>query len=152
MARRCALRPVARTGTLGGNCGGLASPLQLVRELLKLLIGMSAYDALLRGLFALYTYIITGFGDIPTVFMLMHVRTQCTVSLSNVQDPRYLHPMDAQGPPGSLYGAYTNPMNDLERQMDSVNLGRPQNASMGKYNCKQMVTHTLRPPLLILAV
>src|SRR5713226_7566968 len=45
-------------------------------------------------------------------------------------------------------GAYTNPMNDLERRMDAVDLGRPWNASVGDYNSKQMVTHALRLPLL----
>jgi hypothetical protein len=38
--------------------------------------------------------------------------------------------------PGSPYGAYTNPMNDLERRMDNVDLGRPRNASVGEYNSK----------------
>jgi hypothetical protein len=37
----------------------------LVCELLELSIGVSAYDALSRGLFALHVYVITGFGDIP---------------------------------------------------------------------------------------
>ncbi len=46
----------------------------LVHELLELKIGMSAYDALSRSLFALHAYIITGFGDIPTVSMLMHMK------------------------------------------------------------------------------
>src|SRR5258707_10362419 len=41
----------------------------LVHELLKLKISVSAYDALLRSLFALHAYVITGFGDIPTVSM-----------------------------------------------------------------------------------
>ena len=50
---------------------------------------------------------------------------------------------EARGPPGSPYGAYTNPMNDLERRMDGVDLaGRPRNASVGDYNRKQTVTHT----------
>ena len=39
-------------------------------------------------------------------------------------------------------------MNDLERRMDAVDLGRPWNASVGDYNSKQMVTHALRLPLL----
>jgi hypothetical protein len=46
----------------------------LVRELLELAIGMSAYDALSRRLFALHAYVITGFGDIPAVSMLMHMK------------------------------------------------------------------------------
>ena len=45
-----------------------------MRELLKLAISVSAYDALLRSLFALHTYVITGFGDIPVVSMLMHMK------------------------------------------------------------------------------
>src|SRR5258708_10532701 len=46
----------------------------LVRELLELKIGVSAYDALSRSLFALHAYVITGFGDIPAVSMLMHMK------------------------------------------------------------------------------
>ncbi|KAI9466807.1 hypothetical protein BJY52DRAFT_1234481 [Lactarius psammicola] len=34
---------------------------------------------------------------------------------------------------GSPYGAYTNPMNDLERRMDGVDLGRARKSSMGEY-------------------
>jgi hypothetical protein len=45
-----------------------------VYELLKPAIGVSAYDALSRSLFALHAYVITGFGDIPTVSMLMHMK------------------------------------------------------------------------------
>ena len=46
----------------------------LVRELLELAAGVSAYDALSRSLFALHAYVITGFGDIPAVSMLMHMK------------------------------------------------------------------------------
>src|SRR6267154_614298 len=46
----------------------------LVCELLELAIGMSAYDALSRRLFSLHAYVITGFGDIPAVSMLMHMK------------------------------------------------------------------------------
>jgi len=46
----------------------------LMHELLKLAIGVSAYDALLRSLFSLHTYVITGFGNIPAVSMLMHMK------------------------------------------------------------------------------
>ena len=46
----------------------------LVGELHKLVIGVSAYDALLGSLFSLHTYVITGFGDIPAVSMLMHMK------------------------------------------------------------------------------
>jgi Transposase family tnp2 len=46
----------------------------LVCELLELAIGVSAYDALSRSLFALHAYVITGFGDIPAVSMLMHMK------------------------------------------------------------------------------
>ena len=53
---------------------------------------------------------------------------------------------DARGPPGSPYGTYTNPMNDLDRRMDGVDLsGRPRNASVGDYNRKQTVAHTPMP-------
>ena len=46
----------------------------LVHELLELAIGVSAYDALSKSLFALRAYVITGFGDIPAVSMLMHMK------------------------------------------------------------------------------
>jgi hypothetical protein len=46
----------------------------LVRELLELATGVSAYDALSRSLFSLHAYVITGFGDIPAVSMLMHMK------------------------------------------------------------------------------
>jgi len=46
----------------------------LVRELLELAIGVSTYDSLSRSLFALHAYVITGFGDIPAVSMLMHMK------------------------------------------------------------------------------
>ena len=55
--------------------------------------------------------------------------------------------------PGSPYGAaYTNPMNDLERRMDNVDLSRGRGASVGEYNSKQRRTRTPRPPLLILVL
>ena len=46
----------------------------LVLELLELAIGVSAYDALSKSLFALHAYVITAFGDIPAVAMLMHMK------------------------------------------------------------------------------
>ena len=46
----------------------------LVKELLELAIGVSAYDALSKRLFALHAYVIAGFGDIPAVSMLMHMK------------------------------------------------------------------------------
>ena len=46
----------------------------LVQELLKLAMGVSAYDALSRSLFALHAYLITCFGDIPAISMLMHIK------------------------------------------------------------------------------
>jgi hypothetical protein len=51
---------------------------------------------------------------------------------------------DARGNPGQ-YGAYTNPMNDLERRMDNVDLGRPRN----DYNSKRTGTYLSRPAFLI---
>ena len=45
-----------------------------MRELLELAIGVSTYDALSKSLFALHAYVITGFGDIPAVSMLMHMK------------------------------------------------------------------------------
>ena len=46
----------------------------LVRELLQLATGVSAYDALSREVFALHAYVIAGFGDIPAVSMLMRMK------------------------------------------------------------------------------
>jgi hypothetical protein len=60
---------------------------------------------------------------------------------------------DARAMPGSPYGAaYTNPMNDLERRMDNVDLSRGRGASVGEYNSKQRRTRAPRPPLLILVL
>jgi len=46
----------------------------LMQELLKLSTGRSAYDALSCSVFALLAYLITAFGDIPAVSMLMHMK------------------------------------------------------------------------------
>lgn len=43
----------------------------LMQELLKLAIGMPTYDALLSCRFTLHAYLITAFGDIPAVSMIM---------------------------------------------------------------------------------
>jgi len=45
-----------------------------VRELLELVAGVSAYDALSSSIFTLHAYVIAGFGDIPAVSMLMHMK------------------------------------------------------------------------------
>lgn len=39
--------------------------------------------------------------------------------------------------PGNPYGAYSNPMNDLERRMDGVDLGRGRNTAQGEFNSKR---------------
>ena len=46
----------------------------LVQELLELAVGVSTYNALSRSLFTLHAYVIAGFGDIPAVSMLMHMK------------------------------------------------------------------------------
>ena len=46
----------------------------LMQELLKLATGVSAYDALSCSIFALHAYLITAFGDIPAISMLMHMK------------------------------------------------------------------------------
>jgi hypothetical protein len=46
----------------------------LVNELLELAAGVSTYDALSRSRFDLHAYVITVFGDIPAVAMLMHMK------------------------------------------------------------------------------
>ena len=43
----------------------------LVQELLELAIGVPAYDALSSRHFALHAYLITAFGDIPAISMIM---------------------------------------------------------------------------------
>jgi len=35
---------------------------------------MSAYDALSSSIFTLHAYVIAGFGDIPAISMLMHMK------------------------------------------------------------------------------
>jgi hypothetical protein len=45
-----------------------------VQELLELANGVSTYDALSSSLFALHAYVITGFGDIPAISMLMQMK------------------------------------------------------------------------------
>jgi len=46
----------------------------LMQELLELSTGVSAYDALSCSIFALCAYLITAFGDIPAISMLMHMK------------------------------------------------------------------------------
>jgi len=46
----------------------------LVQELLELAIGVPTYDALSSHRFALHAYLITAFGDIPAVSMIMHMK------------------------------------------------------------------------------
>jgi len=46
----------------------------LTQELLELADRVSAYDSLSRSLFTLHAYVITGFGDIPAISMLMHMK------------------------------------------------------------------------------
>ena len=54
--------------------------------------------------------------------------------------------------PGSPYGAYTNPMNDLEGRMGNVDINRARGASVGDYGSKRRVTHVPRPAFLISSV
>ena len=63
----------------------------LVRELLELANGVSAYDALSNSLFALHAYVIAGFGDIPAVSMLMHMKghnSLCPCRMCEIQGIR----------------------------------------------------------------
>jgi hypothetical protein len=46
----------------------------LVQELLQLEIGVSAFDALLKAVFSLHTYVILIFGDIPAISMIMRMK------------------------------------------------------------------------------
>ena len=62
-------------------------------------MGVSAYDALSRSLFALRAYVITTFGDIPAVSIARaHEGTQHPASLSNVQDIGSLTPPSPSPP------------------------------------------------------
>jgi hypothetical protein len=54
--------------------------LPLVDELLELVVGVSTYDALSCSFFSLYAYLITAFGNIPTVSMLMHMKGHNSLS------------------------------------------------------------------------
>jgi len=56
---------------------------------------------------------------------------------------------DARAVPGGPYGAYTNPMNDLDRRMDNVDLNRARGPSVGEYNSKRKATYAPRPAFLI---
>jgi len=67
-----------------------------VHELLKLKIGMSAYDALSRSLFTLHAYIITGFGNIPAVSMLMHMKGHNGLCPCRMCSIRAIHIPDSQ--------------------------------------------------------
>ncbi|KAF8268269.1 hypothetical protein EI94DRAFT_1197862 [Lactarius quietus] len=42
-------------------------------------------------------------------------------------------------------GAYTNPMNDLERRMDNVDLSHGRKSSVGEYNSRRRSTYTEAP-------
>jgi hypothetical protein len=50
-------------------------------ELLELAVGVSTYNALLYSFFSLHAYLITAFGDIPTISMLMHIKGHNSLSL-----------------------------------------------------------------------
>lgn len=43
------------------------------------------------------------------------------------------------------YGAYTNPMNDLDRRMDNVDLGHARKTSVGDYSGRRRSTYTEAP-------
>ncbi|KAI0307365.1 hypothetical protein B0F90DRAFT_1923083 [Multifurca ochricompacta] len=43
---------------------------------------------------------------------------------------------------GSPYGVYSNPMNDLERRMDGVDLGSARKSSVGEYSNRRRSTYT----------
>jgi hypothetical protein len=63
--------------------------LPLVKELLELVIGVSAYNVLLCSFFSLHTYTITAFGDIPTISMLMHIKghnSLCPCQMCTIKD------------------------------------------------------------------
>jgi hypothetical protein len=49
-------------------------------ELLELAVGVPTYDALLHSFFSLYAYLITAFGDIPAISMLMHMKGHNSLS------------------------------------------------------------------------
>ena len=60
----------------------------LMQELLKLATSMSVFDALLSRLFILHAYVITGFGNIPAISMLMHMKGHnalCPCQMCSIQ-------------------------------------------------------------------
>ena len=65
--------------------------LPLVDELLELVVGVSTYDVLSYSFFSLHTYIITAFGDIPAISMLMHMKghnSLCPCQMCKIQGIR----------------------------------------------------------------
>jgi hypothetical protein len=72
------------------------------------------------------------------------IRKEEKESAKRLKKDRERREREARSNPGP-YGAYTNPMNDLERRMDNVDLGRPRN----DYNSKRMGTYTKRLAFLI---
>jgi hypothetical protein len=46
----------------------------LVQELVQLVIGVSAFDAIMATIFLLHAHLIVVFGDIPAVSMVMHMK------------------------------------------------------------------------------
>jgi hypothetical protein len=65
----------------------------LMQELLGLASSVSTYDALSNSLFSLHAYIIAGFGDIPAISMLMHMKGHnalCPCQMCEIQGIRIL--------------------------------------------------------------
>ena len=46
----------------------------LVQELLKLSVGVRAYNVVEKEIFTLCAYLITSFGDIPAISMILHMK------------------------------------------------------------------------------
>ncbi|KAJ8515927.1 hypothetical protein ONZ45_g6728 [Pleurotus djamor] len=46
----------------------------LYQEFLKLALGVKTYDVIQREMFAMRAYLVLGFGDIPAVSMMMHIK------------------------------------------------------------------------------
>jgi len=66
----------------------------LMQELLELAIGVPAYDALSSRRFALHAYLITAFGDIPAISMIMRMKghnSLCPCQMCEIRGIRILN-------------------------------------------------------------
>ena len=84
-----------------------------VREMLRLSVGIHAYDCLLKVFFALHAYLILVFGDIPAISMVMRMKGHngaCPCRMCEIRgvrvpesrNPIHYVPLDREGHPSVL--------------------------------------------------